>query len=70
MAAAGRCAIEVGYSGPGSVGSWNEINNAVAAVFNQVRLLRMRTALRAESRSERIQPATSPAPEESPLSCL
>lgn len=36
MTASGRCAIEVNYSGPGSVGSWNDINNAVAAVMNQV----------------------------------
>ena len=36
MAASGRCAIEVNYSGPGSVGSWNDINNAVTAVMNKV----------------------------------
>ena len=58
MAAAGRCAIEVNYSGPGSLGSWNEINNAVGAIMNQVRLLLMWDKLRTENRLERIQPAT------------
>ena len=58
MAAAGRCAIEINYSGPGSVGSWNEINNAVAAIMNQVRLLRMWNILQTEIRFGRIQPAT------------
>lgn len=32
----GRCAIEIDYQAIGDVVSWNEINNALAAVFAKV----------------------------------
>ena len=34
--ATGRCRIEITYNGYGSTTSWNDINNAVAAMINQV----------------------------------